>query len=209
MKLKKKPKKILITLLVIITIVVVGVIVHNNASEKTPTVKAVKVINTIDEYGYNLKENKSKKYKQLFKELEEILSEEKVDEEKYASKIGEMFIYDFYSLSDKTAKTDVGGIDFIYPSILENFLQNAENTYYKYVESNIYNNREQKLPTVSEVTIDSIEKIEYAYGEQVDSNAYKVKISWTYTDADYSDYQQNATLIFIHDGKKLCLVELK
>lgn len=40
-----------------------------------------------------------------------------------------MFIVDFYSLSDKTAKTDVGGVDIVQPDILNNFLENAENTF--------------------------------------------------------------------------------
>ena len=208
MKLKKKPKMILITIGIITAITLVGTIGYKVFFDKKE-VKEVKILNTIKEYDYKLKDSKTKKYKEMFGELEKILSEKSVDEEKYVKKISEMFIYDFYSLNDKVAKTDVGGVEFVYQPVMPNFLENAENTYYKYVESNIYNNREQKLPTVSEVTIDSIEKIEYAYGEQVDSNAYKVKISWTYTDADYSDYQQNATLIFIHDGKKLCLVELK
>ena len=67
-----------------------------------------------------------------------------------------MFIVDFYSLSDKTAKTDVGGVDIVYPDILNNFLENAEDTFYKYVESNVYNNRKQSLPTVNTVTVDNI-----------------------------------------------------
>ena len=46
-----------------------------------------------------------------------------------------MFVYDFFSLEDKAAKTDVGGVEFVHPSAIANFLLNAEDTYYKYVES--------------------------------------------------------------------------
>lgn len=209
MKLKKKPKRILIAVITIILLIVVGVVVYKNIP-KTPKVKEAKVLNTIKKYGYTLKDNKSAKYKKLFEELDKILSKDKVDEESYAKKISEMFIYDFYSLNDKTAKTDVGGVEFVYPQILENFLQNAENTFYKYVESNIYNNRKQQLPTVDEITIESIEQTAYAYGDKTDENAYQVKVSWTYTDeAAYSDYQNSATLTFVHDDIKLYLVELK
>ena len=119
-----------------------------------------------------------------------------------------MFIYDFYSLKDKTAKTDIGGVEFIHPDILENFLQNAQNTYYKYVESNIYNNRNQKLPTVDTIKIEEIKQTSYEYNDTKDENAYEVKVTWTYTDSSFSDYQQEATLIFVHVDKKLCLVEL-
>ena len=145
----------------------------------------------------------------MFGELDKILKKDPVDEEEYVKKITEMFIYDFYSLNDKSTKTDVGGTDFIYGNILENFLSNAEDTYYKYVESNMYNDRKQELPVVDEIKIDSVEQTEFAYGEETDEEAYEVTVSWTYTNKEFNDYQKEATLIFIHDGIKLSLVELK
>lgn len=207
MKLKKKAKRV-IFLIILIVIIIAGLIIYNKVSKKD-SVEEVKIVNEISKYGYKLKENKPKKYKDMFNELKEILEAKKVDEELYVKKISEMFIYDFYSLNDKTAKTDVGGIDFVYSKISENFLQNAEDTYYKYVESNIYNNRKQSLPTVSEIKIESVEKAEYAYAEEIDEEAYSVKVSWSYTDDNFSDYQREANLIFIHDDIKLSLVELQ
>lgn len=207
MKLKKKAKRILILLAIIILIV--GALFIYKSFNKDEKSKEVKIVNEIEKYGYKLKDNKPKKYKDMFAELKDILTENKVDEEAYVKKIAEMFIYDFYSLNDKTAKTDVGGVDFVHLAITENFLQNAENTYYKYVESNIYNNRKQSLPTVSEIKIESIEQEPYAYGESTDEEAYNVKVSWSYTDDSFSDYQNEATLIFVHDDIKLSLVELK
>lgn len=207
MKLKKKAKR-LILLILLIAIVIVGVLIFNKFNSKDE-VKEVKIVNEIKKYGYKLKENKPKKYKEMFDELKEILSAKEVDEEAYLNKITEMFIYDFYSLNDKTAKTDVGGVDFVHPAIAENFLQNAQNTYYKYVESNIYNNRKQSLPTVSEIKLEKAEQKEYAYGDKNDEEAYEIKASWSYTDDNFSDYQNEATLIFVHDDIKLCLVELQ
>lgn len=207
MKLKKKVKRILLILLLIITIII-GIFIYQKFNNKEK-VEEVKIVNEIKDYNYKLKENKPKKYQEMFKELKEILSSKKVDEEKYVKKISEMFIYDFFSLNDKIAKTDVGGVDFVFKEAEANFLQNAENTYYKYVESNIYNNRKQSLPTVSEIKIDSVENEEFAYGEKNDETSYKVKVSWSYTDDNFSDYQKEATLIFIHDSNKLSLVELQ
>ena len=144
----------------------------------------------------------------MFKELKALLKESEVDEDSYVKKITEMFIYDFYTLSDKSSKTDVGGVDFVYPEILANFLMNAQDTYYKYVESNVYNNRNQSLPTISDITIASADKKEFKYLDKVDDNAYVVNVSWKYTSDEFSSYQNEATLVFIHDNKKLCLVEL-
>lgn len=132
-----------------------------------------------------------------------------VDEEAYASKLAELFVADFYSLSEKTSKTDIGGVEIVHPDILSNFLENAENTYYKYVESNIYNNRKQKLPTVKNVTVDGVEQESFSYNEQIDEEAYIVTISWEYSDEEFSDYQDEAKLVFVHNDKKLYLVELK
>lgn len=208
MKLKKKVKRLIIVLLLIV-IIVVGFLIYKNHTKKEE-VKEVKVINQIEKYGYSLKENKPAKYKEMFNELKEILSEENVDEEKYVSKISEMFVYDFYSLKDKTAKTDIGGVDFVYSGVLENFLENAQDTYYKYIENNIYNDRKQNLPVVTDIKIDSVEQKEFTYGEQTDSEAYTVKVIWNYTDKEsFNSYQKEAELVFIHDDIKLSLVELQ
>lgn len=208
MKLKKKVKRNIIIVIIMVLAAVGGYFAYKHffTEEKT---KKVKVIDKIEKYGYRLKENKPKKYRDMFKELKEILEAKEVDEEKYVKKISEMFIYDFYSLDDKAAKTDIGGVDFVYSEILENFLQNAQNTYYKYVESNIYNNRKQKLPIVDEITIKSVSQKAFAYGDKTDDKAYFVEVEWTYTDEKYDDYQKSATLVFIHDDIKLSLVELQ
>ncbi len=208
MKLKKRVKIILIILVTILTIALLTFLACKLFFKKT-AVKEAKVLNTIDEYGYVLKDNKSELYKKLFDDLTKILSKKEVDEEAYASKLAELFVADFYSLSEKTSKTDIGGVEIVHPDILSNFLENAENTYYKYVESNIYNNRKQKLPTVENVTVDGVEQEPFSYNEQIDEEAYIVTISWEYSDEEFSDYQDEAKLVFVHNDKKLYLVELK
>ncbi len=208
MKLKKKPKRILIIIIVIAALAAIGFVGYNIFFGQ-PEVQKAKVIKTIDKYGYTLKDNKTKRYQDMFEELDKILSKDSVDEEEYVRQITEMFIYDFYSLNDKSSQTDVGGTDFVYSLSLENFLENAQDTYYKYVESNIYDDRNQQLPVVDEITIDSVEQVPFAYGETTDEEAYEVQVSWTYTDDAFDDYQQEATLTFIHEDIKLSLAELK
>lgn len=208
MKLKKSIKRLIIILVIVIA-VVVAVFTVSKLIPKEEEVKEVKVINTIGKYGYELKDNKSKKYKALFKDLAKILKEKEVDEKAYAGKITEMFIVDFYSLADKSSKTDIGGVDLVHPDILANFLVNAENTFYKFVESNIYNNRKQQLPEIDTVTVESVEQVPYTYQDKTDEAAYTVKVNWTYKGENFVDYQKSATLVFIHQDKKLYLVELK
>ncbi|MDO5003771.1 MAG: hypothetical protein Q4E39_06070 [bacterium] len=205
-KVKRKPKKLLI-ILIIIFVIIIGVLSYFMFFKKE-SVKEAKVVSKIDNYGYVLKSNKSDTYKKLFKELKTVLSG-KVDEKEYAKVITKMFIVDFYSLNDRTAKTDVGGVDFVHKDVLENFILNAEDTFYKYVESNIYKERKQKLPTVDKVTISNVEKTTFSYNDKTDEDAYKVNANWTYKDSlSSTGYQDEATFIYVHDGKKLVLVEI-
>ena len=206
---KKKVRKKFKIIVLVGLFILLAFVIYKSFTPKSDQVKETKIVSKIDKYDYKLKENKSDSYKKRFKELEDILKAETVDEEQYAKKVAELFIDDFYSLEDKEAKTDVGGVDFIYSEVLENFLQNAQNTYYKYVESNIYNNRNQKLPKVDTIEITNLEKVPFAYGSHTDEAAYKISVNWTYTSEDFAKYQNSATLILIHDEHKLSLVELQ
>lgn len=206
MKLKKLPKILMIgvALLLVIALVIALAI---NFWPQEQKVKEVKVLKSIDEYGYELKDNKTKKYKELFKELEDILRADEVNQEEYAKKVAQMFVYDFFSLEDKAAKTDVGGVEFVHPNAVANFLVNAEDTYYKYIESNIYGERKQDLPAVDVVTVDSIEETEFAYNNEMHPG-YEVRLSWTYTDDKFSDYQKNAIVILIKSDIKYYVVQI-
>ena len=155
MKLKKKAKRLIIVLLIII-VILLGILFLNDKIFNKNKTQEVKIVNKIDKYGYNLKDTKTKRYHKMFDELKKILSAKEVDQEEYVKKISEMFIYDYYSLNDKSSKTDIGGVDFVYNEALENFLLKSEDTYYKYVESNIYGNRNQSLPTVKDIEIKSV-----------------------------------------------------
>lgn len=207
-KLKRKPKKLLIFLVALIIAIIGGLLVYHFCFN-TKTVQENKVVSKIPKYGYNLKSNKSAAYKKLFQELKEVLSEDKVDEEKYAKVITKMFIVDFYSLGDHNSKTDVGGVDFIHKDAEDNFVTNAEDTLYKYVESDIYGQRKQELPIVDKISVGKVETTEFTYNDTTDEEAYTVKVNWTYKDEKIAKgYQDEAVLTYVHDGKKLVLVEL-
>ncbi len=205
MKLKKSVKRILLIALILI-IAGIALLIYNQ-TRGSKTVKKATVVNEIKEYGYTLKSNKAKAYKEMFHELQKILEKKEIDEEEYVSQISKMFILDFYSLSDKIANTDVGGVDFVHSAAQANFLVKAEDTLYKYVQNNMYDNREQDLPTVEEVTIKNIETTSYTFGDITDNKAYQIEVEWTYTTDN--DYQTSATLVFVHENNKLSLVEME
>lgn len=208
-RLKKKVKRRLIIFIVLIVIAVIGIcaLLFFNKNDKN-SVKEVKVVSKISGYGYDLKDNKSDLYKKYFKELKKTLEKKNVDKKEYAKGLIKLFVTDFYSLGDHVAKTDIGGVEFVYKDVIKDFTTNAEDTYYKYVESNIYNNRDQDLPIVSKVKVDSVEQTAYTYNDKTDDNAYEVKANWEYKNKSIADgYQDKGTFMLINDGKKLVLVE--
>ena len=139
MKLKKKVKVILIIAIILI-VAGLGFLAYESLQPKN--VRTATVENEIEEYGYTLKSTRNDKYKEMFQELKDILSKKNVDEKAYLEQISKMFIMDFYTLNDKLANTDVGGIDFVHADAKTNFLEKAEDTVYKYVESDIYSTRD-------------------------------------------------------------------
>lgn len=205
MKLKKSVKRILIVATILI-IVGLGFLAYD--SFKPTKVKTSSVENEIKKYGYTLKSTRNAKYKKEFQKLKDILSKKKIDEKDYVEQISRMFAMDFYTLNDKLANTDVGGIDFVHQNARGNFLEKSEDTVYKYVENDIYGNRNQKLPEVSKVVVDKLEKIEYTIGTDfTDEKAYQVEVSLTYKED--MDYPTSMKLIFVHEDNKLSLVEVE
>ena len=73
MKLKKGVKRFLIAV-VIILVAVLAFFLFKNLDSNQET-KEVKVVSKISEYGYTLKDSKTKAYKDMFKDLKEILND--------------------------------------------------------------------------------------------------------------------------------------
>lgn len=199
----KKSRKIIISLIVIILIAIIGLIVYktvfNNSQEE------VKIIKSIKDYDYNLKENETELYKTEFNELDKILSKKNVDYEEYAKSIAKLFIIDFYTLNNKLSKNDIGGTEFIKEDMRDNFIEEARSTFYKYVE--VIDGRTQELPEVSNITDVSVEKTEFKYSDKtIDENAYKVSISWDYVED--LGYEKEASMIIVKQDKKLYIVEM-
>ena len=205
MKLKKKVKVIL-TIAIILIVAGLGFIAYESIKPKE--VKKATVENEIKEYGYTLKSTRNDRYKKEFQKLKDILDKKNVDEEEYLKQISKMFIMDFYTLDDKLANTDVGGIDFVHTNAKTNFLEKSEDTVYKFVKNDIYGNRNQDLPEVTDITVDNIDSIEYTIGTDfTDDSAYQVEVSIKYKED--MNYPTKATLTFVHEDNKLSLVEVE
>lgn len=207
-RLSKKKITIFVSILVLIIASIICLILFLSKDETTSTskVKEVKTVDTIEEYGYTLKENQTKYYKKLFKELSDVLSEKEVDENKYAELVTKLFVADFYNLENKVSKSDIGGTEFVYELFREDFESIAKTTMYKHVESDIYGERKQELPEVTRVDV-TFENASFTYGQNTDANAYKVSFEIEY--AEDLGYQNKGIITLIHNDKKLELAALE
>ena len=203
---KKKKRKIkfgriFILLFLIFLICFGGFFSFKKLNTKKPVSKKIKAISTIDDFEYSLKENATPYFKDLFKKLEDVLAKEEVNEEEYLTLVSQLFVADFFNLDNKINKNDVGGKQFVYKEYRNDFEKYAMDSMYKTVESNVYGNRNQKLPVVEKVDVTKFREELYKYGDSSDEKAYVVNFNITYKEDD--GYQTEGSLIVIHNGKKL------
>lgn len=201
--MKKKQIFFLRRLLLVLGIVVVGVFVY----QKFFKTQEIRVVSKIDGYSYVLESNQTKIFKKYYKELKKELEDQHIDEENYARLVSQLFIIDFYTLSNKVTNQDVGGVQFLHSSIQDNFKMKATDTMYKYVKNNIYGNRRQQLPTVKDVKIEEIKEISYDYLDQKKVPAYQVKVNIQYK--KNLGYDTTRTLILLHEEQKLVVAEIQ
>ena len=202
-KRKLKKKRIIIALIILVAFICAssfGIYKLLFNKKETKTVATVTVFNCLQPYpvGYS---------KQLFGKLKKELSKDSVDEEKYATLETQIFISEFFTLFNKVNRSDVGGIQFVYKDYQESFTKLAMEGMYHYVENNIYGDRKQELPEVVNVDVINTEQKEYILSDDVtDEKAYYVDVTINY--AKDLGYQQSATIVLIHNGKRLDIVKM-
>lgn len=188
-------------LLIVISLLIVGMIIitsayvileinpKNEVTENNPV-----SIDAIEQYGYTLENRDTALYKSIFEELKSCLNKSEVDDEEYAKLVAKLYAVDLYTINNKVTKYDVGGVDFVYPEIKENYELNVRDTIYKYVEDDSYNSREQELPEVKTVSIDDMIKTTYTLNEEK-IDAYLIKMSLEYVKDLGYDAHLELTLI--------------
>lgn len=201
--MKKKPNKVIIIFIIIGVLLLsfLGYKVYNDFFSEKDNIKK---LDSLELYGYSLSSNDTNAFKTEFETLRTLLNEEPINYEEYAKSISKLFIIDLYTINNKLGSTDIGGTEFIYEDLVDNFKENMGTTIYKYVESNVNGNRTQELPEVSDVTIDDISNTTYTYNNK-EYNGYIVKASWNYV-KDLG-YQSSIALTIIKDNNKLFIVK--
>ncbi len=201
--MKKKFKRlimifIVIAILLIISFLVYKLLKNNNTNDN------IKVVDSIEKYGYNLDDRDSALMKSKYEELKKVLNSDEIDYEEYAKILAELFIIDLFTLNNKINKYDVGSAEYVYPDSIENFKLNVEDTIYKHMENNSDGKRKQDLPEVSGSNITAINTGEFLIDDE-NYDSFIVELNWDYVkDLGYDD---NATITLIILDNKLYVVE--
>lgn len=163
-----------------------------------------KKLDSIELYGYTLSKNDTDIYKTYFKELSKVLNEKTIDYNEYAKLISKLFVIDLYTLDNKLASTDIGGLEFLHNDLKDNFKENMGSTLYNFVESNIDGKRTQELPIVKDVEVSDVFETKYTYNK-TEYDAYIVSTNITY-EKDLG-YPSSMKLTIIKDNNILHIVK--
>lgn len=163
-----------------------------------------KKLDSIELYGYTLSKNDTEIYKTYFKELSKVLNEKTIDYTEYAKLISKLFVIDLYTLDNKLASTDIGGLEFLHKDLKDNFKENMGSTSYNFVESNIDGKRTQELPIVKDVNVSDVFETKYTYNK-TEYDAYIVSTDITY-EKDLG-YPKSMKLTIIKDNNILYIVK--
>lgn len=200
--MRKRFKIPLFILIILITILVIlialGVLKDNNENN------TIKVLESIDNFGYTLDERDTSLMKDIYHELKDSLTKKEINDEEYATLIAKLFVVDLFTLDNKVNKYDVGSVEYVYPSARDNFKLNVEDTIYKNILNNSNDKRKQELPVVKEVEVTNVQKNNFLIGEK-SFESYDVNIKWEY-EKDLG-YDRSAVITLVKENDKLYVVE--
>ena len=206
-----KGKKVLLVLIIILVIVSLGVGAYffffKNPVVEELSVPEVKIMNKIEGYEYTLDERDTELFKEKFNELKSLLESENFSEEEYVNLVSELFIIDLYTIDNKISKYDVGGLEYVYEPAKDSFKSTVMDTIYKTVINNIGDKREQSLPVVSNITVNSVTPSTYVMPDESEASAYTVNISWEYETS--LGYDNSGTIELVKNDNRIDVVSFK
>lgn len=200
----KKRYKGALWIIGIIIVLLLGILWFKSFLGSAMNQNKTKVVSKIEKYDYSLDDRDSVLFADEFHHLENILKEKEVDEKEYTTSLAKLFVIDFYSLSSKLNKYDVGSLEYIYPSKAVMFKEKAMDSVYRNVIDNTDAKRTQELPTVSGITSCDVVEGTYVLDEQ-EVASYIATISWTY-EKDMG-YDSEAKITFVKKDHKYYVVD--
>ncbi|MDE5978135.1 MAG: hypothetical protein K2G70_06720 [Turicibacter sp.] len=219
-KIMKQPLVILGSLFLIITLLLMGLLLYQfkglTGSGKTNDLANVSDSVTSEdnlEKEYQLASTATDYQKEIFDELvtahrsyKETRTQD--SKENYAALVVKNFIADFYTLSNKAGRNDIGGMQFIAADLMPTFRQQAIDNFYENLDFYVKANDTNSLITVKDVTILTVNLNDSMEVDDEEVNCVSVQASWTYEISSLSDINQvqnEATFILTESGDDLVL----
>lgn len=181
---KTRGRNLLLILIPLIVLVIVfGVLAFNSVKGLIGTASGTATAsysNSIDEYDYHLRSNATDLQKELFAELKDELNKTEKDDEKISILIAKNFVADFYTWTNKSGTTDVGGMFYVYSPNRRSILWQARKYMYQYLNTYIEQYGQENLLEVNgfgeepTVTKGSVEINGKTY------TTYEFTLKWTY-----------------------------
>lgn len=189
-KRKLKKRALFIIISIIICILLYILIFHSSA-----VISIIKKTETTSKFDYTLEKRDTDLMKENFKELDKILSEDRINYDKYADVLSKLFIIDLYTIDNKKNMYDVGSLEYVYDK--DNFKINAQNTLYKYIEDES-TRKSRTLPIVKSINIDEKSTGTFDYNDNT-YDSYIFNMSWTYEKDLGYDNKGKVEIIKIED----------
>ncbi len=196
----KKEYKILlkVTFILIILFLIIFAIFKFSNTQKD----LYKVVDKISDFNYTLDDRDTKLMKNEFNKLKKILESDSIDYGEYAKELSNLFVIDLFTINNKTSKYDVGGTEYVFEEVSDNFKLNVIDNLYKYV-----GNSNSKYPAVKEIVATNIIDTEpYTYNKK-EYETYKVEVTWNYEED--LGYDKKGEIILVKEDNKLAIVSYK
>lgn len=208
-KKKKILKVILIVFISLIAVAGVAFCVYKFVLKKEPgkTAVEIKLLDSLEEYGYSLSDKDSDLMKDEYNILKDLLNSDTFSREEYAKQVAKIFVIDLYTISTKVNKLDIGGSEYYYLDKVSMYEKKVMDTLYSNLLDNTYGDRKQALPEVKSVEIVSTEETKYKIGEE-EKSAFLVKLKWTYV-KDMGYDAEGSVVLCKEDGVRVSVVDFQ
>ncbi|AMC94199.1 hypothetical protein AOC36_09450 [Erysipelothrix larvae] len=207
MKHKKNFLSIFVLMLSFAVLIVGGLVIWDTLGKETSA--ETPIINT-DDY-YSIRKNATDLQVDLYKQLLDAIKNSKSDET-VAGLVAQNFVADYFTFANKLKVNDIGGLQFIDPTLKVSVYRQAKDTLYSVLLEHLNNNTVNQTLEVASVNGVSAQKIDFTLlgeedddGEREESivDAIEVVVRWTYlpsTEIDSTKYDTEAQIILMKDG---------
>ena len=114
-KRKRTIRNILLILAILIVLAIITLVVYNAFFKKEVKTKVeIKILDSLDDYGYTLSDNDTQLFKTEFENMKKNINSDNFSDEEYMKSISKLFVIDLYTLNNKVNKYDIGGLEYFY-----------------------------------------------------------------------------------------------